>query len=209
MICIEAWRAQIKYLLCKQWRSQPKNFYFWGGGMFDFRRITLFCLEKRLSKHKMTIFSKNLEGHGPFPPPWLRLCLQGSFLALRNSREAGAANLIPALCGLQRHVFTLFAVNDAFVPFEQKVNQSKINYSPHPCFAWFATGITLSCYFDVVAHLPYWVLSEDVRQVFGEISVKITKNILYILFKGRCTFVGLITSFLVFVFIQGYFWTLS
>ena len=28
--------------------------------MFDFRRITLFCLEKRLSKHKMTIFSKNL-----------------------------------------------------------------------------------------------------------------------------------------------------
>jgi len=28
--------------------------------MFDFRRIILFCLEKRLSKHKMTIFSKNL-----------------------------------------------------------------------------------------------------------------------------------------------------
>jgi len=37
-----------------QWRSQPSN---WGGGkMFDFRRITLFCLEKRLSKHKMTAF---------------------------------------------------------------------------------------------------------------------------------------------------------
>jgi len=36
--------------------------------MFDFRRITLFCLEKRLSKHKMTIFSKNLGGHGPFAP---------------------------------------------------------------------------------------------------------------------------------------------
>jgi len=37
-----------------QWRSQPKN---WGAGkMFDFRRITLFCLEKRLSKHKMTAF---------------------------------------------------------------------------------------------------------------------------------------------------------
>ena len=28
--------------------------------MFDFRRMTLFCLEKRLSKHKMTIFSKTL-----------------------------------------------------------------------------------------------------------------------------------------------------
>ena len=37
--------------------------------MFDFRRITLFCLEKCLSKHKMTIFSKNLGGHGPFCPP--------------------------------------------------------------------------------------------------------------------------------------------
>ena len=48
----------------------PKN---WGGKMLDFRRITLFCLEKRLSKHKMAIFSKNLRGHGPFGPPWLRL----------------------------------------------------------------------------------------------------------------------------------------
>ena len=38
--------------------------------MFDFRRITLFCLEKRLSKHKMTIFSKNLRGsHGPLGAP--------------------------------------------------------------------------------------------------------------------------------------------
>jgi len=42
--------------------------------MFDFRRITLFCLEKRLSKHKMTLFSKNLGGHGPFGLHWLRLC---------------------------------------------------------------------------------------------------------------------------------------
>jgi len=33
--------------------------------MFDFRRITLFSLEKRLSKHKMTIFSKPFGGHGP------------------------------------------------------------------------------------------------------------------------------------------------
>ena len=37
-----------------QWRSQPKN--WWAGKMFDFRRITLFCLGKRLSKHKMTAF---------------------------------------------------------------------------------------------------------------------------------------------------------
>ena len=36
------------------WRSKPKN---WGRAkMFDFRRITLFCLVKRISKHKMTVF---------------------------------------------------------------------------------------------------------------------------------------------------------
>jgi len=36
--------------------------------MFNFRRIILFSLEKRLSKHKMTIVSKNLGGMTPFPP---------------------------------------------------------------------------------------------------------------------------------------------
>jgi len=56
-----------------QWRSQPKNLgegeKFWGGKMFDFRRITLFRWEKRFSKHKITIFSKHFgEGMAPFPP---------------------------------------------------------------------------------------------------------------------------------------------
>jgi len=36
--------------------------------MSDFRRILPFCLEKRLSKHKMTVSSKNLGGMAPFPP---------------------------------------------------------------------------------------------------------------------------------------------
>jgi len=40
--------------------------------MFDFRRITLFCLEKRLSKHKVTVCSGNLGGAMvPLPPSWL------------------------------------------------------------------------------------------------------------------------------------------
>jgi len=56
---------------CAQWRSQPKN--LWEGNTFDFRRITLFYLEKCLSKHKMTLRSKSLERNmDPFPP-WLRL----------------------------------------------------------------------------------------------------------------------------------------
>ena len=44
--------------------------------MFNFRQITLFCLEKRHSKHKMTtIFSTNLGwGTAPLTLPWLCLC---------------------------------------------------------------------------------------------------------------------------------------
>jgi len=38
--------------------------------MFDFRPVTLFSLGYRLSKHKMTIFAKNLEGSmTPWDPP--------------------------------------------------------------------------------------------------------------------------------------------
>jgi len=39
-----------------------------GGKMFDTRRITLFSWQKRLSKHKMTIFSKNFVGAWPLYP---------------------------------------------------------------------------------------------------------------------------------------------
>ena len=60
----------------EQWRRQLKNWWegIWGGKMLVLRRITLFCLEKRLSKHKKTIFSKIWGAHGPFRLPWLHLC---------------------------------------------------------------------------------------------------------------------------------------
>ena len=52
--------------------------------MFNFRRTTLFCLEKRFSKHKITIFSTNLGGGmAPLALPWLRLFFDpplGNFL---------------------------------------------------------------------------------------------------------------------------------
>ena len=56
----------------KQWRSQPKNWggkNFWRAKMLDFRWITQFCLEKRVSKHKITIFSKNLGAWPLCSPP--------------------------------------------------------------------------------------------------------------------------------------------
>jgi len=55
------------YTAPQQWRSQPKNLGV--AKMFDFRRITLFCLEKHFSNHKMTIFSKNFGGNDSFGPP--------------------------------------------------------------------------------------------------------------------------------------------
>jgi len=61
-------------LVYMQWRSQPKN--LGGTKMFDFRRMTIFCLEKRLSKHKMTIFSKNLgRGMAPLAPLATPMCM--------------------------------------------------------------------------------------------------------------------------------------
>jgi len=40
--------------------------------MFDFQGLALFCLEKCLSRHKMTVFSKNFRGAlAPFPPGYV------------------------------------------------------------------------------------------------------------------------------------------
>jgi len=64
-----------------------------GGKMFDFRRITLFCLEKRLSKHKITIFSKNFGGSWPFCPPWLLL-----WCGRKNSFERKTLHLTFCTC---------------------------------------------------------------------------------------------------------------
>jgi len=60
--------------LDQQWRSQPKNLEgakkLGGGKIFYFRLATAFCLEYRLSKHKMTRYFKNLRGSiVPWPPP--------------------------------------------------------------------------------------------------------------------------------------------
>ena len=74
--------------------------------MFDFRRITLFCLEKHPSKHKMTIFSKILRGMTPFPP-WLRLWFP-NYLLSSWELELGASEsfdrMVPVtVLASQRH----------------------------------------------------------------------------------------------------------
>jgi len=71
----------------EQWRSQPKN--LGGSKMFDFRRVTLCCFEKRLSKHKTTVCSKYLGGHGPFGSPWLRIWLRIECMSQRDRRANG------------------------------------------------------------------------------------------------------------------------
>jgi len=42
---------------------------FWGGQNVWFLANSIICLEKRLSRHEMTIFSKHFGRHGPFAPP--------------------------------------------------------------------------------------------------------------------------------------------
>jgi len=62
--------------------------------MFDLRRITLFCLEKRLSKHKMSIFSKKCcGGNGPFAPPWVRLCIE--MFCAKATLQTSDSSVIP------------------------------------------------------------------------------------------------------------------
>jgi len=60
--------------------------------MLDFRRITLFSLEKGLSKHKITIPSKNLGVHGPFAPPATPMLLT------RHLQILGSLVLAVSLC---------------------------------------------------------------------------------------------------------------
>jgi len=49
----------------KIWGGQK----IWGAKTFDFRRITLFYLGYRFSKHKIAIYSKNFLGGMPPRPP--------------------------------------------------------------------------------------------------------------------------------------------
>ena len=67
--------------------------------MFDMTRITLFCLEKRLSKHKMTIFSKNLGGHGPFDTslatPMIYCTCQPNEFERENKKKLGGPSRGP------------------------------------------------------------------------------------------------------------------
>lgn len=41
--------------------------------MFNFRRATVFCLWRRISRHKMTKYAKHFWGVFPPASPWLRL----------------------------------------------------------------------------------------------------------------------------------------
>jgi len=66
--------------------------------MLDIRRITLFCLEKRLSKHKMIIFSKNLGVHGPFAPLATPMALASFATCICRQRSGHERTAISSKC---------------------------------------------------------------------------------------------------------------
>ena len=71
----------------KTWEA-PKNFV--ASKMLDFWRITLFCLEKRLSRHKMTIFSRNFfwgAGAWPLWPPLPTPIHEGIYTVIKLPRN--------------------------------------------------------------------------------------------------------------------------
>jgi len=52
-----------------------------GAKIVDFRRVTVFCLGYRLSKHNMTRYAKNLGGmgHGPLGTPGYAYVMHGAY----------------------------------------------------------------------------------------------------------------------------------
>ena len=78
-----------------QWRSQPRTLgvpkALGRAKMFGFRQITLFSFEKCLSKHKVTIFSKNFWGEWPLSPlPGYAYASDEQHHTLNQSRAATA-----------------------------------------------------------------------------------------------------------------------
>ena len=132
-----------KALLC-QWRSQPKNLEgakkFWGAKVLDFRRITLFCLEKRLSKHKMTVFSKHLGCWGvmaPFAPPGYACVLwSATFFAMGRCSHIDTKFRMQQDWALTfQRVFRKFAVQASTRKIKNQ-NCGVSFFSPGTCLCW-------------------------------------------------------------------------
>jgi len=61
--------------------------------MFHFRRITLFCLENSLSKHKMTVFSKNDGGMAPLATPMMWMVIRKPGITGKHTEKRKKATI--------------------------------------------------------------------------------------------------------------------
>jgi len=91
-----------------------------GGQSVWFWRITLFYLEKRLSKYKMTIFSKKLGVYGPFAPPAAPIVIKPKFvtetLQWSGERKCKVVSIKPNLqANWTCNAITSLLLNGAFV----------------------------------------------------------------------------------------------
>jgi len=122
------------------------------GKMFDIRRIPLLCSEKRLSKHKMTIFSKNLGGMAP-PGGKASGAHRGSMAPWARSKF-GALMFEPDVCRKQMYcteectcgVVGTVRHPHAVVPIVIRRPVSCAPFAPlslRPCIAW-TTNVRLS-----------------------------------------------------------------
>jgi len=107
--------------------------------MFKFRRITLYCLEKRLSKHKMTILSKNLGGMAPLAPPGYVYVLAP--LRKFSAYATGRAYLLPRAAWIVHYCWRT-ANNNWFYPkilpfFNYEEDWLLLTCNLSTCLSWW------------------------------------------------------------------------
>ena len=67
-----------------------------GAKMFDFRRVTVFCLGCRLPKHEMTIHAKNSGGIAPWAP--LATPMTGNTIGILTNNLLVATYVLSCIC---------------------------------------------------------------------------------------------------------------
>ena len=103
---------------------EPKN--FGGGKMLDFRRMTLFCLEKHISMNKMTIFSKIWGAMALFSP---------LVTPMRGAKHFPSTSyFFNAWCVHSVHIFLLHKSNTDETQIPKQFTNNYCIWSP-PCKA--------------------------------------------------------------------------
>ena len=99
-------RFKMFYTWCVDVSGVGRSKILGAAKMLDFRRIPLFCWEKRFSKHKITILYKFAGGPWASGPPWLRLWSTSTVAMILT---AARCEILLSSCVTHRWVFLITA----------------------------------------------------------------------------------------------------